>query len=278
MKALEYFFSSLDYQKVNSACATFYEDEHCFIPYYVNSDIVYCPYRSSFTVVEGDLNRDSFTIFLQSLASKAKEIRWILPPNSYPKSKDQLAFLLYNKLKINQIEISQHIDLEEDFIKNLSYSKRKKLKDFELVNVKTKQVSMDYFDSCYDMIAKNRAQKGFPLTVERAKLKELLTAFPDNFFLYATFIEGDLAACSVTIKLSETVLYQFYWAHDVAYNDKCPLAHLNFIIACTAKEKDYKILDFGVSSVGGKINRGLYQFKKELGAKPTKKYYLNYLY
>ena len=108
------------------------------------------------------------------------------------------------------------------------------------------------------------------------KLKQLAHTFPDNFILFGTYFLDELAACSVTIKLSKTVIYQFYWAHKQSFADKNPLLFHNYQVACKAKEEGFKILDFGTSSVDGIINRGLFRYKKHLGAKQSKKYYLTY--
>jgi hypothetical protein len=128
------------------------------------------------------------------------------------------------------------------------------------------------------MIASNRSLKGYPLTMSKENLKRLIISFPDQYLLVGTFIDNQLCACSVTIKLSKTVLYQFYWAHFPEFDDKSPLVYHNYWLACKGKEWGMKIMDFGVSTDKGIINRGLFRFKQELGAIPTKKHYLTYTF
>jgi hypothetical protein len=271
---MEYLFSSKKYHQVNAKENLFQEFGSEIVPYFIQNQVVKIPFRSSFFLLENEFDTDKLNDFLVQINTKAISIFWSLAPMNYPKSKENLRFLLDNRFKISKVEVTQYLDLSQDFERNLHKTKRKILKRQKNSNTETKQLDLSFFDECYQMIADVRMRKNYPVTMQSEDLKRLLVSFPDNYLLYGTFMDGKLSACSVTVKLSKTVIYQFYWAHSSDFDDKSPLVYHNYFLACLAKSQGFTIFDFGVSTDAGIINRGLFRFKKELGANPVKKYYL----
>lgn len=275
---IEYFFSNPNYLSINCGSIGIFQDTSTFIAYKEINTVIYCPYHTSFAVIEGEMNTQSFQNFLDSKKNYSSKIEWILPPDIYPKSRGQFQFLHSFGFKIQSVELSQYINLEQDFSANLYPEKRRKLRRLQESVIETRILDVSFFDQCFDMIASNRSLKGYPLTMNKEDLKRLIISFPEQYLLIGTFIKNQLCACSITIKLSKTVLYQFYWAHLPEFDDKSPLVYHNYWLACQGKEWGMKIMDFGVSTDKGIINRGLFRFKQELGAIPTKKHYLTYTF
>jgi len=270
---MTYFFFSKEYHQINASENLFFEFEGQTISYSVQNQIAKVPFRSSFFILE-NAKENILLAFIDSLKNRAKRIEWVLAPLIYPKAKENFILLKENFFKIKQIELSQYIDLTQDFEKNLHQTKRKNLRKLNASNLVTKQLSLDYYHECYQMIADARIRKNYPVTMQSQDLERLLVHFPDVFLLFGTFIEGILSACSVTVKLSDTVIYQFYWAHNPTFDDKNPLLYHNYTLACLAKKWGFTIFDYGVSTDNGIINRGLFRYKEQLGAKISKKYYL----
>ena len=67
------------------------------------------------------------------------------------------------------------------------------------------------------------------------------------------------------VSISEDVLYVLYWGHNNKYDNLSPVVFLANNIYDFAKDKNYKILDIGTSSVNGLIDTGLTKFKESLG-------------
>jgi hypothetical protein len=269
---MDYFFSRKDYHQVNFEENLFFEQNEQLIPYFIDNELVKVPFRSSFFVLEKEINSEFLDNFIRSL--KAKKIAWILPPIHFPLAKENFDLLTANQFKIKQIEITQYLDLSKDFVPNLNKSKKNKLNKLLKTSIQTRQLDFNYFDQCFDIIADTRYRKNYPLTMKKEDLAKLILHFPEDFLLFGTFIDNELAACSVTIKLSKSVIYHFYWGHAMDFNNKSPLLYHIYYLACEAKKWGFEIFDFGTSTYEGTINRGLFRFKKELGAKAVKKYYL----
>ncbi len=272
---LEYFFSDPNYHSVNTELPFVYKNDQMQLCYHIKNEVVLCPFKSSFCFIEGILNSSSFDHLLETLKIEATIIEWILPPLFYPKSQEQFNFLIKKGFKIAKVEVTQYLDLTKDFTRSLHYSKQKKLKKLIDSAIVTKVLENDHLDACYEMIAQNRSLKKYPLTMQKMDLKRLFDYFPDTFLLIGTYIKNELVSCSVTVRVSKTILYQFYWAHNALYDDICPLLYHNYWLSCEAKKWGITHIDFGVSTLDGTINRGLFRFKKQMGASASKKYYLS---
>lgn len=273
-----YLFTQQKYLETNTGKSVCLDFGKAKINFHVKEGIAYCPYQSSFSVFQGGINHAVVAAFILKLKGKVDSIHFGLPPLHYPSSQQHLDALTQNGFKVKRVEVAQIRSLQEEFQKGLSSSKKNKLNQLLKSNIETKKLGIEYFDACYQLILQNRNKKGYKMTISKDKLQQLLTAFPSDFWLYGTFYNGTLVACSVTIAVSETIIYQFIWAHDHEFADISPLLYHNYDIHCNMKSEGYEIIDYGVCSLEGVINRGNYQFKKELGAFCSKKYYLEYIY
>ena len=125
---LEYFFSNPNYLSINCGSIETFKDSFISISYLELDSIIYCPYRTSFALIEGEMNRESFQKFLNTKKQSSTKIEWILPPNIYPKSREQFELLHSFGFRIQSVELSQYIDLVQDFSSNLYPEKRRKLR------------------------------------------------------------------------------------------------------------------------------------------------------
>lgn len=274
-----YFFSNKDYLNLNSNHQTEHLTlEKSSISYTIINNIAYCPYQSTFALFTGEVNQKDIDTFIKKLLTQASKIHFLLPPLHYKNAQKHLTLLTQAGFRIIKTDLAQIRFLTENFEKGLSHTKQKKLRRLQKKNLITKKLDSTHFETCYQLIESNRASKNYEITIPKEKLKKLIEAFPTRFMLYGTFLENKMIACSVTIKISETALYQFIWAHDRAHDDISPLLFHNYQIHCEAKQNGYEMIDYGVCTIDGLINRGNYGFKKDLGAVNSRKYYLEYSY
>tara|TARA_A100000164_G_C21318523_1_gene501043 strand:- start:196 stop:543 length:348 start_codon:yes stop_codon:yes gene_type:complete len=97
-------------------------------------------------------------------------------------------------------------------------------------------------------------------------LHKMINTFPDIFFNFGLFYEEEMIASAICIKISEEILYVFYWGEIETYQDISPTSYLSYKIANYCKFKQLKILDLGTSSFNSFPNFGLINFKKSIGA------------
>jgi lipid II:glycine glycyltransferase (peptidoglycan interpeptide bridge formation enzyme) len=97
------------------------------------------------------------------------------------------------------------------------------------------------------------------------ELKKMFALFPTAYILFGVFDKNKLISTSVSIKVSEEILYCFYIGDDLTYRTYSPVTFLINGIYHYAKGNHFKILDLGLSTDKGILNRGLYAFKKTFG-------------
>ena len=133
------------------------------------------------------------------------------------------------------------------------------------------QLDFDALASVYQLLKHNREDQGYPMTMEMDQLRSAIQKFPDRYFLFGFFIDGQLAAASVCIHVNNDIFYDFYHGHDKKYSKHSPVIALVNGIYSYAQEKGYQLLDFGISTEKGIRNKGLYRFKERIGGKPSVK-------
>lgn len=278
-EGLPYFFASPLYIRFNSGeHVENFQYKNCRLDFVIKDNIAHCPYQSSFGAFSGQPDVSVVEGLVDHLKGRVREIRFGLAPLSYPQMDAHLGTLLAAGFRVHRIEVAQWVSLRDDLEKRLHPSKKKKLKADFAAHVRTQQLALDRFSEVYQVIKKNREHQGHPMTIGPAKLESLVKEFPNQFQMDGTFFENQLVAASVSIDVGQGVLYHFLWGHLPDFDCYSPLVFHHLNTAKAAKTKGFAQIDIGVSSVGGVINRGLYRFKKQLGAQPSKKYHLIYTY
>jgi GNAT acetyltransferase-like protein len=176
-------------------------------------------------------------------------------------------------------EINQHLVVSlEGFTSNLRYNERKKLKQAEKRAFSFKILPVGNLAMVYELVKETRVRKGYPVSMSLHELQRFFETMPENYLLFGLFDGSKLIAASVSIRVADKILYNFYHADDLAYRPVSPLVMLVGKIYQYCQEAGIEILDLGVSSDKGEINTGLFDFKRNLGCLPTDKntYIFNY--
>lgn len=224
-----------------------------------------------------DANKQSFflkRIIYELKNKKQKSLSITLPPFCYsslhPKEQSivlkELGFLKTNE------EINFHIDTtkSETLWNQLHPSEKNKYNKALKSGIKIRQLPSSFFTSCFDLIKKNRLFKGFPITISEDTLKKLNSEL-EEFYLFGAFKDDILIATCISIRVTSTVLYNFYMADDPDFRTYSPLVLLNSFIYDWCKKQGINTIDLGTASSNGNINAGLANFKKHLGGIETPK-------
>ena len=109
-------------------------------------------------------------------------------------------------------------------------------------------------------------------------LYKTISLLADKYLLFGVFDDKKLIAASVSIRISKSILYNFYHADDFSYRSTSPMVMLIKEIYQYCQQNDIRLLDLGISTETGKINEGLFKFKKALGCSTSEKntYRLSY--
>jgi hypothetical protein len=182
-------------------------------------------------------------------------------------------FLLNHHFKIEEAELNACIHVSTSkLLESLSSWEKRKLKQQEKKELRFKQLSLEKFGEVYDFIESCRNERNQLLSMTVEQLERVIKAFPEKFSLFAMFDNKIFAAASITIRVNTTILYNFYSAHAKQYDSLSPVVGLMEGMYKFCQHEHIKLLDLGTSSLRGKPNFSLLDFKINMGAVPTPKF------
>lgn len=124
--------------------------------------------------------------------------------------------------------------------------------------------------AAYDVIAINRARKGYPLRMTYEQVNDTIQLTEHDFFLLK---DGEVnIAAAVIFKVNEECYQVIYWGDIDGYEAKRPMNYLAYKVYEYYVDKGIKILDIGPSTEEGIPNYGLCDFKESIGCEVSSKY------
>lgn len=286
-----YIFNNHDFQSLKSGRRIYLvlEDDTSVkarICFHIKDGIAFSGYRAtfgSFDFING-IDKGDIIFFLKEIkALLAKESiseivinHW---PLAYPNGELVQKVLLDSGFRKSVSEFNQQLNVTRvDFIDQIRKNERKKLKQAYHAGFNFSKLDVESLSQVYSLVKDTRERKGFPVSMSYNDLEETFTALPDHYHLFGVFDDQLLIAASVSIRISEKILYNFYHADHKDYRPRSPLVMLNEGIYSYCRTSGIEILDLGISSVDGVLNQGLYTFKENLGCTVSEKntYVLNY--
>jgi hypothetical protein len=168
-------------------------------------------------------------------------------------------------------DITQGIHVSEEGSMNLDTHKKRRVRQAKSLDFGFRQIPSNYLDEAYELIVESRESKGYPVTMTLKNLEATLKLFPSNYLLFGVFDQKKLIATSVCIKVNNEILYCFYIGDALAYRHYSPVTLLIDGIFEYCKTHHFKILDLGLSTDKGVLNKGLYAFKKSFGSFDSRK-------
>ncbi len=163
-------------------------------------------------------------------------------------------------------ETNQYLVVDDvAFPDKLRPNERKKLRQCYEAGYAFRQLPAAALPEVYRLVVATRQRRGYPVSMSLAALQAAWAAMPDKYLLFGVFDGDKLIAASVSIRVNRQVLYNFYHADEAAYRSRSPLVRLVEGVYQYCRFQHISYLDLGISSVGGRLNEGLYRFKKNLG-------------
>lgn len=261
----------------------FRNPEHTIVPFESNSIVIYFSKTGDGLV---SLDRSPFGSFitdhevskidLQSLLkiifewSGSHGIRNLViksfPEVYAPQFSEQIKeALLESGFKILYDDVAQVINVSGDEMK-LNTHKKRRLRNATLAGFSFQKLTVSDLDKCYALIVESRENKNYPVTMTLQELKNIFALFPKEYLLFGVYDQGKLIAAAVCIEVSNEIMYCFYIGDDLDYRAYSPVTLLVHGIYRYCQHNNFKLLDLGLSTDKGILNKGLYTFKKSFGA------------
>ncbi len=165
------------------------------------------------------------------------------------------------------VETNQHVVIDQqDFAKKINRNRKRKLEMCSRQNYEFRKIDSSYLTESYRLISECRADKNYPVTMTLEALQVAFDSFPEQYLLFGIFDQSEMIATSVSIRVSNEILYNFYHGDRLSHRLSSPVTMLTSGIYAYCQEHSFKILDLGISTAKGVLNEGLYSFKKSCGA------------
>ena len=208
---------------------------------------------------------------------RTNELRITLPPPFYDEDHTTKQYLAFRQLgfDVQFSDVNHSLDLmKSSFDNGLKRRARRSLKLAASKNLSfTKCNKEQDKQSCYDIIRRNRTQRGYPLKLSFEQIKEVAQIATVDFFLLSD--QERAVAAAIVYQVKRSIGQVIYWGNDLEAEDVGSMPFL------ASKLHDYyhgtfAILDIGPSSEDGKLNQGLSDFKESIGCETSVKHTLKY--
>ncbi|MBF9140133.1 hypothetical protein [Hymenobacter properus] len=163
-------------------------------------------------------------------------------------------------------EQNYHLDPARAYEAHLHPSERRRLHKCRRHGLHFEQEPPFLLPMAYEFIQACRQERGQALSLSLERVQELFRAFPREHFLFSVRQpDGEWAALTVAIRVSERVLYNFYPASPLRCNALSPVVMLNEGLHAFARASALAVLDLGTSTLDTGPNASLLRFKRHLG-------------
>ena len=174
--------------------------------------------------------------------------------------------LLETSFDILHKDITQVVKVDRETSMAVNADKKRRLRTAEAKGFQFKALPLRWLEKSYALIVQSRVSKGYPVTMTLEQLERMFTLFPNEYMLFGVFGHNKLIAASVSIKVTDKIVYCFYLGDDLKYRPISPVTTLVNGIYNFCNVNHFTLLDLGLSTDNGKLNEGLYNFKKTFGA------------
>lgn len=168
-------------------------------------------------------------------------------------------------------DIAQSVVVEKSS-PDLNTHRRRRLRKCIEAGFIFKQLSVvNDLPAAYQLIEESRKSKGYPVTMTLPALLKMHKLFPHDYLLFGVHDHDQLIACCLAIRVLPSILYCFYIGDSLSYRKFSPVTLLITGVYEYCLEHHVELMDLGISTNRGIINKGLYAFKKSLGAQSVMK-------
>jgi len=250
------------------------------IHFYVEGNVAQSPSRAPFGSVDcvDDLPSQVLFEFLRFIDDGIKktgvhQVTIKHSPAAYAPRREALlqTFLLNLGYRVAHAETGAIIPVAGKFEDHLDAWEKRKLKQAQAAALHGRPLTPDHVETIFHFILASRKQKGYPLSMTLEAIRRVVERFPERYLLFGVYQDDRLIAASISIRVNDRVLYNFYSAHDSAYDHLSPVVFLVEGLYSYGMAHHLALLDLGTSAVEGKPNFGLLDFKMRLGGLPTPK-------
>jgi hypothetical protein len=205
----------------------------------------------------------------------AKHITIISPPFAHQPEPSHMVFLALHArgYRATPHSLNQSVRLDDrPFGARIDADGRRRLARAREMGFEGRRLtSLTELASAYELILENTRRKGYKLSMTWDGVRQMHETFGDRIYGFGVFRETRPAAASITIRVSQDVVYVFYWCDVAGFSGVSPIVLLAETIYEHARAEGARWMDIGTSTNDGAPNYGLIHFKRNLGCEASLK-------
>lgn len=169
-------------------------------------------------------------------------------------------------------DLNYHLPIiSQAFAETLPADQRRVLHRTLEAGVQVEEVGAEALMYVHQILARNRAARGFHLSITYAALVDAYVALPGAYRAYlATGPSGEPIGAAVVVQVTPSLWYTYLLGHLPGVQGSPVLVLLERIWE-DAQAASVHTLDLGTASLHGEVNEGVAAFKRSLGAVATAK-------
>lgn len=251
------------------------------INFHLIDEMARSPLRSPFGsyLFSSSISETELGDFVKYVESRLKKngVKAILlknAPETYSSNQHHLLqqVLFKHHYQLYREEISAIIPVTNQSFQSLLHrSEKKRLRKCRTNGFVFDFASPDNLSEIYHFLKVCKEEKGYEISMTLEQLTKVTSAFPNHLMLTRVTRNNELIAANISIRINESVLYNFYHDHSRAFNSFSPVVLLNEGLYQFCQKNRFKWFDLGTSMLDGVIKVSLLNFKLRLGAKPSRK-------
>ncbi len=242
------------------------------IPLAINQNSAKSPYGASYGGFIGIKNftysesKEIVELFLDYLKAKGVKDITITPSlGIYYKNYDEtlLFAMMEQGFRIVNSDISSIVRLNKQNLFNAKLRNISKKAQNLGVELKFKVSNVDDF---WLLMEKTFAKHKKSPTHNKEEYKDLMQKFPNKIYCNIAYLDKEPIAGMGIFEINDRAIMSFYHCSNEEYKYTQALTFLVVTTILDAKERGFKYLDFGTSSVNMKANPNIFRFKESFGA------------
>jgi hypothetical protein len=197
------------------------------------------------------------------------------PPACFPDSGSALLqnVVFRQNWTLLHVDVNYHIPVEhpDTFTANLGATKRQEIRRQKAQGSEFAQLPLSEARAAYEVISRNRAARGYPMTMSWDAMRAVSEAFPAEFQFFGVRRHDTLRAAAICIMVRPEYMYVFYWGEEPEFRREMPVLLLAQGLVARCFNSGVGVLDIGISTDASTPNEGLMEFKAGLGCLATPK-------
>ncbi len=234
-----------------------------------------------FTFLKEDVKIGYLDEALIALEKFAKEkgltnIKMVLPPDCYHRSfiSKQINALQRSAYLTPYIDLNYQFftkDFTENYLNEIWYNAKKNYNRAIKSTLRfQKQETIEGKRHVYNIVARNRASRGFPLRMTWEQVWSTAEIVQADFFL-VTNINEEAIASAIVFHVASKIVQVIYWGDLPEFAELKTMNFLSYSVFAYYKNEGVELIDIGPSTESGIPNFGLCEFKESIGCEISTK-------